>query len=194
MIAQLLSTKFTDLLLQQGVIDNSDKKSYEFCFEYVFDLLIYIGSILLIGVAIRSADLTVLYILVMTFLRKTAGGAHASTRLRCSVLSYSIYGLTVFLSKSRIMFHYSVALCCILLCSVAITILAPVDHPNKRFTKKQKRQLKKICFLILSAIIVTAVAFARACYTEYVRLIELCMITVLISQLAGLFMNTRRQK
>lgn len=193
MIAQFLSIKFTDLLLQSAVINPSDKDSYEFCFEYTIDTVFYIGSLIFIGILTFTFRLTALYILVMSALRKTAGGAHASTRFRCSILSYSIYGLTVFMSKRLVIFYPYISLSFILLCSVLIAILAPVDPPNKKFMKEQRRKLKKYCAIFLIAVMASAAVLTKSCYTEYVHLLELCTITVLLSQTAGIFINKRNR-
>ena len=145
--SQFLSKKLTDSLIKSDIIDKKSLDIYTYCFEYIFDIIIFHGSLLVIGLLTNSFIISLFYIFSFTPLRMFAGGAHTNTRLKCSIVSYLCYIIMLLLvtyipitSQPYYLFFIYVPLIFFIL------KLAPVFPCNKKSTEKKKKTMHKFCF------------------------------------------------
>ena len=93
-------------------------------------------------------------------LRKYAGGYHASTRIRCTILSIAILTLSFYvILKLNIV---RIDMCIFLICSLILWCFAPVSTANKRLDDaelKEYRKRTRILLLIDIVIYLLAVIF-----------------------------------
>lgn len=193
-ISEILSNKITKVMEDNQIIKSELYPAYQFCFEYIFDIIIYNASIIIIGYLLHSFFLSLLYITIMTPLRKFSGGIHAPTKLLCSILSFSIYFSVIFLSNIDYQnyfgnlrsFNYSFVLLVVYFISVLlIIIISPVVHPNKPIDNKNKTRLKSLLILTLAVISIFFLYFTKKGLQKYYLLIIMCIIIVLISLILG---------
>ena len=95
-ISNTAATHITDFFINSGTISNDDRASYIYCFEYAIDTIIFPLTILLSGLIFNRFISALLFAVIIIPLKMSAGGAHASTRIMCSILSYSLYFVTLF--------------------------------------------------------------------------------------------------
>lgn len=198
-ISYYISKKLTDLFFDLHIIEESNMESYQFCFEYTFDIIIYNTSLVVIGLLLHDTLAATIYMLIMLLLKTTAGGAHAKSRLHCSILSYGLFFITI-LSSNYIHFFscysntYSPIMMIYLgIISAIIVILAPVNHPNKHFYGKRRMTLKKLCLLFLIVIISLYLLLYHFKQERLCTIILMCLSAIFINQLIGLANNRRIQ-
>lgn len=126
-----VASKITEHLLLMDVIDQKDAAIYCYGLEVLLLSLLEIISILCLALLVGNFFETLFYFAAFIPLRLFAGGYHASTRLRCYLLSLFVYGifswlLMVFPSEHRLMFSVVVAGFSV----VMIFLFAPVIYPK----------------------------------------------------------------
>ena len=92
-----LGTYLADTLTEDGQISKEQQAIYAYLFDYLIEALLYDIVVLIIGLLVHRLDLTLCYLLVTIPLRHFAGGFMSNTRLGCTILSYGIYLITIFL-------------------------------------------------------------------------------------------------
>lgn len=60
--SQFLSKKLADSLIKSDIIDRKSLNVYIYCFEYTFDIFIFHGSLLVIGLLTNSFIISLFYI------------------------------------------------------------------------------------------------------------------------------------
>lgn len=145
-----VASKITEHLLLMDVIDQKDAAIYCYGLEVLLLSLLEIISILCLALLVGNFFETLFYFAAFIPLRLFAGGYHASTRLRCYLLSLFVYGiftwlLTVFPSEHRLLFSVVVAGFSV----VVIFLFAPVIHPNRYCEGSESKFLKKTSWKIV---------------------------------------------
>ena len=77
LISHFFSTRLSEALKESRVIDGSDMLQYEYCLEYLFDIILYNSSLILIGGMLHDLPGAILYILCVSLMKSSAGGYHA---------------------------------------------------------------------------------------------------------------------
>lgn len=175
----------TEKCVQAQIIPQEEKEIYCYLFDYLFDSIFYGGSILFISILIHQTIPSIIFLLVSILPRKYGDGYHASSKVRCQILSYSIYVIVIISNKIILnsfsiiwFFLYSVSI-------VGTFLLSSVNTANKTFSSARKKELKKrllIHFLVLTFIEIFALHFHF--FTIYLN-ISICAIISLLSTLAG---------
>lgn len=184
-ISNSAATRITDFFINSGTISNDDKASYIYCFEYAIDTIIFPLTILLSGLIFNRFIPALLFSVVIIPLKMTAGGAHASTRIICSILSYSLCFITLFCYQLLDNIPLTILNICYIICCVLIMYLSPVDHKNNRLASDTKHRLKKMCiiYIILISTVYTALIYNDM--PEYYLMINACVFIVATNQIIG---------
>lgn len=168
-------------MIQNKVISEEQTKLYLYCFDFLFEQILYILIMSILGILCRRLNITIIFLLTFLPLRIFGGGIHAPTEKSCTVLSFIIYATILFVSPIITSKHST-------LCFLSIMI-APVDTANKRLSQKQKHQRKK-CYSLLCLIL--SVFFLFFYYTKkqlYYGTLTICVILVFISMILGELVN-----
>ena len=146
----LLAKRISSFLVSKSFILQQEHHIYSYCFEILLSELAFWGSIFIIAFCSNLICPTIIYLLGFCLFRSIAGGYHASTHLRCLLLSISFYLVFILLFQ-----HISTSKnVCLLFISFAYFIFlffAPIDHKNKRFNQDQYITLR---FKLLSLMII----------------------------------------
>ena len=185
-VSNYISKKITKEIIQYDFIDKTQKAAYEYCFDFVLDLLFYNLSLLFIGIAFHKPLLSIVYIITFNPLKMLAGGYHATSRLKCSFLSYSIYVTVLFLSnKITSVISNPFLLFFYIMMSALVIAFSPVTPPQHRFSKIERNHLKSLClFYSLLLFILYIVLFLKV-QTIYYSCMTLCLMILLICQIIG---------
>lgn len=134
-----IASEITDNILELGVIDQQDITIYRYGMEVLLLSLLEIGSILCLAIMVGNFFETLVYFISFIPLRLFAGGYHASTRLRCYLLSLFVYGLftillIIFPVEQRMLFSIVVTGFSV----VTIYLFEPVIHVNRCWEKQEQ--------------------------------------------------------
>lgn len=158
-----LSSKITELLINRDVISSENKELYDYGFFILLSQILYFIIALIFGIIFNVLLQSVVFYIAFQFIRKYAGGYHASTEGRCEIMStLSILACIVMIWLSR-SYDFSLLLFCISLVAVlVIALLCPLDAPEKPLSNKELKYFRKISWLILfiiAALIVVSYIF-----------------------------------
>ena len=195
-----LGSKTTLALEKQKVINPGHYEEYTYCFEYLYDLVIFNISLLAIGALLHDIFASIIYIFCMSALKAVAGGYHARKRLTCSILSYSIY-LSVFalyksLSTMSFISNSTYMLCgdmIYLIISLIVMCLSPVGNHNKTFSNEERKKLKTLSAILLAAISVLYLAMRVRNTFPYSYLIIICLLIILVNQMVGIYSSNENK-
>lgn len=158
-----LSSKISDLLIRKSVIDSEDQELYVYGFFILLSQILYFIIAVIFGIIFNVLLQSVVFYIAFQFIRKYAGGYHASTEGRCEIMStLSILACIVMIWLSR-SYDFSLLLFCISLVAVlVIAVLCPLDTLEKPLSNKELKYFRKISWLILfiiAALIVVSYIF-----------------------------------
>lgn len=142
----------TDFFIRYGVLSETDRGLYAYCFEGVLIFTSNFLAILLIACITGRFVPTTFYLIGFWPLRMLAGGYHAKTPGRCFAMTL-LFFLSFLLSLNLDMLVQRVIIMIFLPLSVLVVfLLAPIDCPNKRFQDGQKKLLRRKCRIVSVAL------------------------------------------
>lgn len=194
-IAYQTSRKLCTILADNHVISPENNKFYLYCFEFVLDNILFNAFLFLLGVLLSVPLQAVVYIITMIPMKMFAGGAHAGSRIKCSVISLSVFLLILYMTNRFAGAISPGTIHLVFFLSLALTVfMAPVDTRNKRIPANQRRQYKKNCFLcclfVFAIYAVLQYYKCRECYF----LTAICMMTVTLNQITGILINAHSEE
>ena len=160
-----LASQIATFFAQKNQIAAEQIHIYAYCFEVLLSAVVSWGSILAIAVLTNTLWATVCYIGCFCLFRSVAGGYHASTHLRCYVLSVAAYTLFLFVRLYLPIQQIDIACYLLAMSSVVILVrLAPLEHKNNPFTLQMYRRLRRLLLISLSFfIMVLSVSLLLTC-------------------------------
>lgn len=76
----------TNWFIEQGFLKQEDLEVYAYCIDSVLAKMVFYTVLLIVANIFHILPITIMYYLGFTPFRYTAGGFHAKTALRCSLL------------------------------------------------------------------------------------------------------------
>ncbi|BBF44064.1 hypothetical protein lbkm_2752 [Lachnospiraceae bacterium KM106-2] len=150
----------TKFMIRQNVVKEEEQEMYDYCFELMLSTIMNLVVILVLSVLTHTFVKTLIFIAFFVPIRSIAGGFHASTHFRCLmtlVMVYTIFVLSIYFMPQTL--YLGVGMTLLLLVSIAIWILAPVESSNKPLSEKEKIYLAKKCKVYLIVFAAIAVFF-----------------------------------
>ncbi|WP_419024559.1 accessory gene regulator B family protein [Emergencia sp.] len=152
-----ISERLLGSLIKENIISAEDREIYLFgikeLLSQIFTYFIMFG----IGAALGMLIETIVFTAVYMSLRVYAGGYHASTQLRCYILSFGML-IAALLVIRWINVSEIVAGGAIILIGGIIYFMAPSEHKNKPLSQNEKKIYKKkvgkrviVCIMIAFA-------------------------------------------
>lgn len=184
-----ISQTISDIMIDSEIVEPTKRDILIYCFEYIFDQIIYTTLFLVLGVMLKQIEISLLFLIMFYSLRSFGGGFHASTETKCTILSFIVY-LSVLLIAPIITYnHSSLWLTIFSLSIVGIIILSPIESANKVISSHQKRKMKSkctVCCIMLSILFILL-------YTKELQLyygtMAICAILIIISMVLGFATN-----
>lgn len=157
-----LSSFLAEKMLSNGTISEDDKELYVYGLFMLLSQTIFFIIACVFGLILGCTLESIIFYIAFQFIRKYAGGYHASTETRCSIMSSaSIFICIVTIRLSKIYDFQSVLLIATIVAAVLIFALCPLDTPEKPLSKSEFKYFRKISLIVLFVIItVTAVSYA----------------------------------
>lgn len=186
-----LSELIVKYFLEQSDITDDEQELY----QYVFFILLSFIITIIIGTLLGTVLESIIFYIAFQFIRRYAGGYHASTETRCEIMStLSILACIVVIKLSKV-YDYRIALLIVtVLAAVCIFTLCPLDTPEKPLSEKEFNYFRKISWAILF-VIVFAIVISYIFNFEFI-LVPCCMSLILESILltAGKFKKVLQKR
>lgn len=190
------SRHITDKLIKHGRVDSDDRELFEYGIFLVISQIIYALVCIICGIVFKCiAESLVLYV-SFNFARKYSGGFHASTELRCFIISSLSILCSVSLIKTfeikdlRVPFIIFLAAA-----SAVIIIFSPLDTDEKPLTEDEKVLFRKKSFLVLGVLLAVCIAtFPKLRFISYSAGTAVILESVFLSlgKLKKLFYGTKK--
>ena len=153
-----LSTYLTEKLLSNGTISEEDKALYIYGLFMLISHLMFLIIDCVFGLILGCVFESIIFYIAFQFIRRYAGGYHASTETRCEILSIlSILTCIVVIRLSKIYDIQTTLLIISAVSAVCIFVFCPLDTPEKPLSDKELRHFRKISWIILFVIIIAIV-------------------------------------
>lgn len=153
-----LSTCLTEKLLSNGIINEEDKDLYIYGLFMLISHLMFFIIACVFGLILGCVFESVVFYIAFQFIRRYAGGYHASTETRCEILStLSILACIVVIRLSK---TYDIQTAILIISAVSagcIFVFCPLDTPEKPLSDKEFKYFRKVSWIILLVIIAAIV-------------------------------------
>lgn len=143
-----LSKKFAVKLVNAGIIPESDAEIYVYGFFQTVMLILNIVTTLLLGFAFGLIIPCILLNLAYIPLRINAGGYHSDNPVKCYINSTIMISVLLAIIK-WIPVHWSATFILILVSSITVWFLAPVETDNNPLDELEHRVYRKRSVIIL---------------------------------------------
>ena len=133
-----ISYRIVETIKKYRIITEEDQDIYQYGMELLTSTFINLLLIITIGVIFDKLPQTILFLLEYCFVKRYAGGYHASTHARC-ILTFSVL-YTVMLLGFRVFQVYRVTLNIFvigIISIISVLILAPVEDKNKPLEQEE---------------------------------------------------------
>ena len=149
-----LSNKIVKCFVKQSNISDDEQELYQYGFFILFSQILYFIIALIIGILCEVILESIIFYIAFQFIRRYAGGYHASTETRCEIFStLSILACIVVIKLSKTYDFQTVLLLIAMLSAVCIFVFCPLDTPEKPLSDKEFNYFRKVSWLILFVIV-----------------------------------------
>lgn len=135
-----------------------DLETYQYGFFILYSSLLMFLISTILGVLFKTFIESVVFYFAFLSIRQFAGGYHASTEIRCDVITLlSIFMCLVVIRLTKTYDLQTLLVIASTISAVCIFVLSPLDTPEKPLTDTEYKYFRKISWLILSLIFVVVV-------------------------------------
>lgn len=184
---KFLSGKITDYIVKSGAISEESYAIYQYGFQIGLEMLSCFLVSLFIALYLHMIPQFIVFTGVFIFLRTFAGGMHMNHYLGCFICSIVVQ-TTVILTNEYFTLKYIIAWSIILVGSILIYKVAPVENINRELDPKEKEHCKNVTGKILTCIVLVSAVYTFLNKNSIVSLIALTILVVFLSQYIGIIM------
>lgn len=146
-----IASGVVEKLTDSTTISDTEKELYLYGFFILISQILYFIITIIMGILLDIVSLSVVFYISFQFIRRYAGGIHASSELKCEIISTTSIFICLLCVKSNVMFNIQIpTLILTLFASIVIFILCPLDTPEKPLTKEELRYFRKISLIVLA--------------------------------------------
>lgn len=187
-----ISKRIATFFYKKGIIPHQAIDSYAYGYEILLISLINWGTLALLMFVTNTVIETLLYVFSFSILRHHTGGYHATSHLKCFILTLIAYLSMLF--STNIIFnnnHLPVILIIIIISFITILHLSPIDHPNKPVSA-QKLHFHRIYSILISIIfsVIILLLFNLCLYPHSISILS-ALLHVSISLSAGMYIKRK---
>lgn len=151
-----LASKVVKRLIDNSVIADTEQELYVYGFFILISQILYFTLTIIFGILLDIVLESVIFYVAFQFIRRYAGGIHASSELKCEIATTtSIFLCLLCIKLCEINNIQMPILVLTIIAAVSIFVLCPLDTPEKPLTKEEYRYFRKISWLILLLIVLT---------------------------------------
>ena len=181
---QKLAKIFTNKLIQWEIIKNEDYDLYHYGFWQGGIFVLNMLTVVIVGLLFQMLWQAIVFTIAYGLLRTSAGGYHARTQGSCYI--FSIAMIIIVLSILKYL-HWNpvIYLSFVLLASIFIFLLAPVEDSNKPLDAIEQRVYQKRSRVILVFLLLITFLFAFIGKTDIAHCLSISIIAVAIMVVLG---------
>ena len=145
-----IASKVVKKLIDHSVIDDTEQELYVYGFFILISQILYFTLTIMFGILLDIVLESVIFYVAFQFIRRYAGGIHASSELKCEIVTTtSIFLCLLCIKLCEINNIQMPILVLTIIAAVSIFILCPLDTPEKPLTKEEYKYFRKISWVIL---------------------------------------------
>ena len=146
-----ITSGVVEKLTDSTTISDTEKELYLYGFFILISQILYFIITIIMGILLDIVSLSIVFYISFQFIRRYAGGIHASSELKCEIISTTSIFISLLCVKSNVMFNIQIpTLILTFFASIVIFILCPLDTPEKPLTKEELRYFRKISLIVLA--------------------------------------------
>jgi accessory gene regulator B len=159
-----LIARIVNYFVRSEVIDRDDAEIYEYGLYFIISDIIDFSLTFLAAFLINAFPQTILYYVAFIGLRRCAGGYHASTRMRCFVISMITWLVSMMLIRLTAS-STTLSVVFALISCVIIWLYSPVENSNNPHTPEELSRMRKTSqvYVIILAMAVVATVVCIPC-------------------------------
>lgn len=139
----------THHLVVKGIVTEADAPIYVYGFEVMFSILFTIGSIFSLAAYLGFFVETLVFFIAFFSLRIYVGGYHASTRVRCYLMSLAM--IVIFWALLIVVptqWYFPLEVVIVVVAFICIILWSPVIHEKRCTTVENIQRCRSISFFI----------------------------------------------
>ncbi len=179
-----LSEKLTQFVIDSGAISKESYAVYQYGFQIGLEMLSCLVVCSVIAVYLRMIPEFIALTVFFMLLRSFAGGVHLNSFWKCFICSVTVQTLVLVLNDLH-RFSIRNAWGIIILSSILIFRLSPVQSINKELDNDEKAYGKRAVMKILSGLLLFSGCCTLINNNKMVSLMAFIVLTILISQCVG---------
>ena len=184
----VITERVVTILQGNGIIEEEDRDLYSYGLQQGFIIIWNIFTTVTIGIIFGQVWESILFMLTYFPLRSSAGGYHARTPLRCYLLSI-IMIIAVLISMRLPIWNSVISFMSVIVSSVVILLLAPVEDSNKPLDATESVVFKKRTKAVLYVLVGMVLFFQFVKLPDASYCITLALIALSIMLVLGKFKN-----
>lgn len=184
----VITERVVTILQGNGIIEEEDRELYSYGLQQGFIIIWNILTTVIIGIIFGQVWESILFMLTYFPLRSSAGGYHARIPLRCYLLSI-IMIIAVLISMRLPIWNSVISFMSVIVSSVVILLLAPVEDSNKPLDATESVVFKKRTKAVLYVLVGMVLFFQFVKLPDASYCITLALIALSIMLVLGKFKN-----
>lgn len=164
MIAKLAKST-AHFFVEKEIVNSEDEEVYVYGMELLFSTLFNIILAVIIGAVTSSMIETAIFLAAFISVRQCIGGYHAETHLGCiSIFGVVLIAFAIIVKLTSDTFAIPISIVSAIVSFILVLLFAPVEHPNKPLSDKEKSVLRKKGITLLS--IISVVVFILVTFPD----------------------------
>ncbi len=164
MIAKLAKST-AHFFVEKEIVSSEDEEVYVYGMELLFSTLFNIILAVIIGAVTSSMLETAIFLAAFISVRQCIGGYHAETHLGCiSIFGVVLIAFAIIVKLTSDTFAIPISIVSAIVSFILVLLFAPVEHPNKPLSDKEKSVLRKKGITLLS--IISVVVFILVTFPD----------------------------
>lgn len=148
-----LSTKITEYYLKNNIIDEKQKVKFEYGLTLFIELFLDLFAFLIVGILLKCMPQLLIYLIIFAIIRMHAGGYHAKSFIGC-FMTTTIFSMTSILLSRVSYLNDTICTIVLIIASICICIMSPLDSSAKPLSSKLKKKCKKRTIIVCIAIMI----------------------------------------
>lgn len=151
-----LASKVVKKLIDNSAIDDTERELYVYGFFILISQILYFTLTTLFGILLDIVLESVIFYVAFQFIRRYAGGIHASSELKCEIATTTSIFICLLCTKLCETNNIQMPILVLtIIAAVSIFVFCPLDTPEKPLTQEEYKYFRKISWVILLLIMLT---------------------------------------
>ena len=151
-----IASKVVGKLIDDSVVAATEQELYVYGFFILISQILYFTLTMIFGVLLGIVLESVIFYVAFQFIRRYAGGFHASSEMKCTLITTISIFLCLLCTKICEINNIQMPILVLtIIAAVSIFVFCPLDTPEKPLTKEECKYFRKISWVILLLIMLT---------------------------------------